>query len=213
MGSTSVSCSPAERLGVEEASNLDWTDGVETSWWGCVLMPCPRFSPGTCPVWFIREIAKLRKLEEMSRPVSCLQSKWHLKQSGTVTIYLSLLRERAVQVQSIVFLHWGCIWEVIPSANFVIQTRFLLVCSGSVLHVVTNCYTACGKWPRGWACWDGHSLSERHSLFLSSLVSPQVSRHSSPLTSSHPVPSPHPLSIAVIPKLERACIRITWTIY
>lgn len=127
------------------------------------------------------------------------------------------------------FLHWGCIWEAIPSANFVIQAHFPLVCSGSVLHVVTNCFTACGKWPLGWGVLRWPQPLRGAALLVSSLVSPQVSRHSSPLTSSHPFPSPHPLptalipklhhlyphplSIAVIPKLERACIRIIWTVY
>lgn len=43
--------------------------------------------------------------------------------------HLPLLKERVFQVQSIVYLHWGCIWDVFPLPNFVLQALFLLACS------------------------------------------------------------------------------------
>lgn len=166
MGNTSVSYLPAERLGVEEASNLDWIDGVETS--EGVASWCPAPDPETCPIWFIREIAKLGKLEEMSRPVSCLISKWHLKQSGIEAIYLSLLRKRALYLPAL-GLHLGSHPFSQLGNTSPLPLSVLWVCPSRGDKLL------CCVWkvPQGWASWDGHSLSEGHSCFFSLWLVPR----------------------------------------
>lgn len=118
--------------------------------------------------------------------------------------HLPLLREGAFQVPSVVYLHWGCIWEVIlmPCATSPFSPSELWVCPllQQIAILPVEAATRVGH-------AHGHSLCEgQHFLFPLWLMS-RWADMLLPWRYHIYSPSTFPLPTAVLPKLERACIR------